>query len=241
MDCGFSTWLKEMFSESTFRSSFNEQKQEIDNFFGKDLKYHTSTKDGDTINNYYVAMGWFFIFSLRIEFACDSSENCQFPYANYDKYLTKRNQNELIEYINWNDERVRSKNAMNQLKIELQINFPKQYKILVKNEADIRMASSSWIAATVCLWPLGIAVSIYMAFLLIKLFYANDLPMYNNIDVTVVIISIFLSLMMLALNIYIKKSILIFIHYQRLREIFFTLKVFDVLKKNRKGDANPNF
>lgn len=80
-----------------------------------------------------------------------------------------------------------------------------------------------------------------MAFLLIKLFYANDLPMYNNIDVTVVIISIFLSLMMLALNIYIKKSILIFIHYQRLREIFFTLKVFDVLKKNRKGDANPNF
>lgn len=55
MDCGFSTWLKEMFSESTFRSSFNEQKQEIDNFFGKDLKYHTSTKDDDTINNYYVA------------------------------------------------------------------------------------------------------------------------------------------------------------------------------------------
>ncbi|MCD8173343.1 MAG: hypothetical protein LUD76_07795 [Alistipes sp.] len=93
--------------------------------------------------SYFNAIGWFFRFYLRSEFACDTEECCQFPYMYYGKYLCRREAYHLVKHVSWTDETARSKNALNKLKMRVQLASKDEYSILVKNEAHVRMASSS--------------------------------------------------------------------------------------------------
>jgi len=105
-----------------------------------------------------LALGWYYLFSLRSEFACDKKENCQFPYTYYTEYLIKRDARDLVRHVIWKDKNSRSKNGLNRLKFRVQLAAPKEYNILVKNEAHIRMASSSWRVAKAMFWICGFSV-----------------------------------------------------------------------------------
>ncbi|MDR1339269.1 MAG: hypothetical protein LBK58_04360 [Prevotellaceae bacterium] len=167
-----------------------------------------------------LAIGWYFLFLLRSESACDKKENCQFPYEYYNTYLIKREETHLLEYAkHWcKDERARSKNALNRLKLKLQLIANQDYNILIKNEAHIRMSSSSWYVAEKNIW---INVIISLIFFIL-LFWEPDF--YQNQYMYLIII---LPVLMFLLNSFIYRSVIKYLHYQRLREIFFVLQVFD--------------
>ena len=161
------------------------------------------------------AIGWYFLFLLRSENACDNEQDCQFPYEYYNTYLIKRKETHLLEYAeHWcKNEKSRSKNALNRLKLKLQLIAGQDYSILVKNEAHIRMSSSSWYVAGQNMWISGV-----FSVLLLGYIYLQNLNLW---------IVILFPILMLLLNWFIHRSIIKYLHYQRLREIFFVLQVFD--------------
>jgi hypothetical protein len=164
-----------------------------------------------------LAIGWYFLFLLRSENACDNKLDCQFPYEYYNTYLIKREETHLLEYAkHWcKDERARSKNALNRLKLKLQIIANQDYNILIKNEAHIRMSSSSWYVAEKNMWINAIILLIFFILPFWKPDFCQNMYL------------IVLPGLMLFLNFFRYRSVIKFLHYQRLREIFFVLQVFD--------------
>jgi hypothetical protein len=136
----------------------------------------------------------------------------------------------LLEHTTWCEaESSRSKNALNKIKLRLQLVANKDYNILVKNEAHIRMSSSSWYAAKMN-WKIG-WVSIVLL-ILIVLF--KDKPIVESLNcphILSVIRNNFVVFLfpasVIMLNRHIYKASIKFLHYQRLREIFFALQVYD--------------
>jgi len=171
----------------------------------------------------YLALCWFFLFWLRSEVACDNENDCQFPYEYYDTYLIKRNELALVRHATWcKDKDSRTKNAINAYKLKIQLKSKEAYNILIKNEAHIRMASSSYRVARTMLLIASIAMFIPPALLLPP---SGATPLWELCKYMFVFICMPLSI--LCLNAFIWYSVIEFVHYQRLREIFFVLQVFD--------------
>ena len=179
-------------------------------------------------NPEFLAIGWYFLFCLRSEVACDNEYDCQFPYEHYDTYLLKRGELNLVKHAVWcKDKNSRTKNAINTFKLKIQLKSKEAYNILVKNEAHIRMASSSYRVANMArkIALVAIPVSFVLLFPFGKEF-SLELIKY-----AIVIFSMPVSIFIL--NIFIKNSVVEFLHYQRLREIFFVIQVFDELVRYR--------
>ena len=207
------------------------------------IKIDNSVKNDKADNAaYLVAAGWYFIFLLRSEAACDNGKDCQFPYEYYNTYLIKRGENHLLDHVKWcNDERSRSKNALNKLKLKLQLIAPADYNILVKNEAHIRMSSSSWYVSRAIMKISGFIAITMIVMLLFYIFKDKIFECFtfiknlgNNaffempvIPLIIAVIIISLPSMVFFLNLFIYNSAIKYLHYQRLREIFFVLQVYD--------------
>lgn len=86
----------------------------------------------------------YLILHLQNESGCCTEERCDFPYISYYKYLLKRDKLELLKLVSWTTPSSRTKNQINDYKIELQTKVPNAYSIISRNESHIRMASSSW-------------------------------------------------------------------------------------------------
>jgi hypothetical protein len=234
--------------EQDFSDKYIGKWKEQNEILSEFLKPYMKTKDFPDFTKeeqecekaYILAIGWYFLFLLRSENACDNKQDCQFPYEYYNTYLIKREETHLLEYAKWcKDERARSKNALNRLKLKLQLIANQDYNILVKNEAHIRMSSSSWYVAEKNIWINVIILLIFS----ILLFWKPDF--YQNMYFIII-----LPVLMLLLNFFIYRSVIKYLHYQRLREIFFVLQVFDEYfgegciyrkietedNKNEKGD-----
>ncbi|GAB6010758.1 hypothetical protein [Viscerimonas tarda] len=183
-------------------------------------------------NTFLLALGWYFLFSLRSESACDNEEDCQFPYVFYNTYLIKRNEDHLLDYVEWYEKNSRSKNAINKLKLKIQLVAQREYNILVKNEAHIRMASSSWAVSITNGYIGGVSFIFLLAFTIVDThsFMNHDICNFLNTvlsDKAYILIILLLPVLVLLLNLFIRKSVIEFLHYQRLREIFFVLQVYD--------------
>jgi hypothetical protein len=193
-------------------------------------------------DSYLISTGWYFLFLLRSENACDNEEDCQFPYVYYNTYLIKRKEIHLLEYTEWcQDYRSRSKNALNKLKLKIQLIAKRDYNILVKNEAHIRMSSSSWyVSKSNMMISFLSTISIFSV---TCLFHTKFFPDCNfSISINSVL-AILLPVFAFLLNLLIYHSAIKFIHYQRLREIFFVLQVYDeyfgkncINRNRRKND-----
>lgn len=191
------------------------------------------------------------ILSVQSEQACESKETCNFPYSSYFKYLLKRDEGELAELARWHNENTRSKNMLNNYKTFIQLTAPKSYQIMVKIESHIRMASSSYYAAKVLRTWLWLGVLIIMVAFFI---FNNDDSIKEiaskissghwpdekiHLEQLIIILCPLFNLLLLK---YLKKSILKFIHYQRLKEIFTSLVVYKYVLDRKKaagaGDKN---
>lgn len=163
------------------------------------------------------------ILHCQMEIGCATKERCEFPYISYYKYLLKRNLLELVEHVNWITVEERTKNKINSLKIRVQIFANEAYAMINKNESHIRMSSSTWHITK----PLVVVSSVsFVVFFSIIILY---LIRRCRIDVLQYIAAI-LPLLMLFLVRYIRKKITKYIHYQRLREIQYTLQIYDQCK-----------
>jgi len=179
-------------------------------------------------NSEFLAIGWYFLFYLRSEVACDNEEDCQFPYEHYDTYLLKRGELNLVEHTTWcKDKDSRTKNALNSIKLKIQLKSKEAYNILVKNEAHIRMASSSHRVVKL-VWKIALCA----IFISSGLLFPFEKFSYELIKCAIVIS--FMPISTLIVNIFIQQSVTKFLHYQRLREIFFVIQVYDELKKSKK-------
>jgi len=209
-----------------------------DNIVVKKLLIPFIKPNEDENNPKFLALGWYFLFCLRSEVACDNEDDCQFPYEHYDTYLLKRGEFNLVKHAKWcKDKDSRTKNAINTYKLQIQLKSKEVYNILVKNEAHIRMASSSYCVANltrkivlfaaifiplILLFPFGIIFSTEPI---------DSIKLMELLKYTIVICCMPVSIYFL--NKFIRNSVLEFLHYQRLREIFFVIQVYDELVKNK--------
>jgi len=115
--------------------------------------------------------------------------------------------------------------------VKIQLKAKEYYNIIVKNEAHIRMASSSYWVATKSRWV--VFASVILLFSLIQKVF----PESHGWDLLLrAACVLWLPIGVFWLNWFIKKSVINFLHYQRLREIFFVLKVYDeFVKKNESN------
>ena len=86
----------------------------------------------------------FCVLFMQMDAGCASETRCEFPYVNNYKYLLKRGMYELVEHVDWVTTEGRTKNKINQKKIEIQIFASEAYALINKNESHIRMSSSTW-------------------------------------------------------------------------------------------------
>lgn len=240
-----------------FESYLSEARKMLANSYESELHHNDeekkkSKKKKETAFNYnkYMAYGehilaCYLLLCLQNDSACSNSGNLSdYPYLEFYKYLIKRNETDLLKYVDWSPAGARTKNKINRMKISIQLDYPDAYAILNKNESHIRMASSSW---HVSRFIKVIASYSTIAFLMIaglfiaKHFYLVD---FDNVKddvmkyflehinkVLVILPPLLLYWLMKLMN----ERIEYFIHYQRLREIYFTLFIYHKLDEKMKS------
>ena len=230
----------------------------------------------------------YMILHMQNESGCATEDRCDFPYMSYYKYLLKRELKDLLKYVKWCTPATRTKNQLNQYKIELQLHVPNAFSIISKNESHIRMASSSWHVARVIRILSIISLIFTIGFGIAGIYYHKDnnseanrteikaeirkkhiahvvlnyneltnsviktpsdslysdskqtdqnnieykryidtkLPFVANTSLPNEYLAILFPILTWALAAYIRRNVPRFIHYQRLREIYYTIKIF---------------
>ncbi len=154
----------------------------------------------------------------------------QFPYNNLKMYLEKRGWLNLSEIVNWDAQKnnensneiyPRSKTFINALKIRLQFYFPEHCSTIIKNEAHIRLSTSMWyVCKTIMLTGVIGVLVVLSGFFIFKIFnsaeaflHKKEIFLYGLISFSTIIVSLIF-----------KMGIEAFLHYQRVREIFYVLE-----------------
>ena len=167
------------------------------------------------------------ILNIQSELGCISENNCTFPYVYYYKYLLKRNLSSYLDEVTWNADHSRSKNVINNYKIEIQMFAPEGYALVRRNESHIRMSSSTWHMAQ----PLKLLLSIVSLAKFISLFICDEgiCIKFNNMEYKQFVLFLIPFCILLFL-VYVQRRITHFIHYQRMREVFYTICIYDDYK-----------
>lgn len=199
---------------------------------------------------------YYSILHFQNEAGCATEDRCDFPYISYYKYLLKRKETELLRYVNWYTNDSRTKNKINKYKIKLQMFASNAYSILNKNESHIRMAASSWHVAEAMKWIVRVMMFITAIPIIVRAFlYFNEKIMNASIDnwlvdilthatlgtkMLMLCISFAFPFCMYRLLQYIQNRVTMFIHYQRLREIYHTLFIYYQWESNLNAGQKRN-
>jgi hypothetical protein len=115
----------------------------------------------------------------------------------------------------------RSKTYVNRLKIRLSFYFPEAYRRIVRNEAHVRLATSTWFvinAAKIFAWVGTAAAAV-----------ASAILAYETLQTAAVALAVapaFLTCLFVCYGCHKGRSAIErFIHYQRLREVFYVLEL----------------
>jgi hypothetical protein len=151
------------------------------------------------------------------------SEGAQFPYSHLGEYLEARGLDGLAAHVPWrgkaNSIDNRSKMFINILKIRLQAWNPRKCGDITRNEAHVRMMSSSWYAAQLLQWVyLALLALILAAWSLHQAWQHQFQPGFQFLSLIVTVLLVLLFAAML-----LRRAIVTFLHYQRVREIVFVL------------------
>lgn len=165
----------------------------------------------------------------------------QFPYNNLKEYLQSRGWNELADKIRWSyhegampENYPRSKTFINSLKIWLQFHFPEKCSTIVKNEAHVRLSSSMWyVSSKLMVYSLlGVVFTFISGFL----FWCSSVDGFNGIIKEVAFFFI-LSSSVLIMSWRIRGLVESFLHYQRVREIFYVLTTANFAEQSLKKES----
>lgn len=172
---------------------------------------------------------------LRSEYGCSTDGECEFPYAFLHEYLAKRGHYRLLPFVTWKENvDFRSKTYINILKTRLRYHFPEKCSEIIRNEAHVRLASSTWYV-TRALRSFSMAVVVSLVALLI---YPG---LEEGISGRSVIALFILPTAMIALAWVGKVRIEQFLHYQRLREIFYVLETSYIAFREHSDALYPPF
>lgn len=216
---------EDMTEQSKFQLSPNSESiiKEYKDYF--DSMEHTCSED---LLNLVIC---YCILHNQMDIGCATSDRGEFPYINYYKYLLKRNLLEPLEHVNWYKTEYRSKNKINSLKIQIQIFANEAYALINKNESHIRMSSSTWHMSFLLLLVTIVSFVSFAAILCYNMLSCSCTcnMCLCNID-NGHYMAVLLPLVMFLLVLYIRYSITHYIHYQRMREIQYTLQIYDQFK-----------
>lgn len=165
------------------------------------------------------------ILHCQMEIGCVTEERCEFPYVYYYKYLLKRNMGNLLQYVDWHMVENRSKNKINNLKIQIQTFAQDAYAVINKNESHVRMSSSTWHTTK----PLKIVTSFSLISLCIPIVIKCCQSSFCDTIASLELrhyFALILPFGMLFLVCYIRNRIRKYLHYQRMREILYTLQIY---------------
>lgn len=179
----------------------------------------------------------------RKNLGCASEAECEFPYPYYDKYLEQRGHQHLIPLVIWRDEPdKRSKTYINVLKTRLRFYHPDRCGILIRNEAHVRLAASTWYVSTLLksgslLCFLLAAVSALLSWGLNKeAAWAEFFP-----TIGWYLPSIAAPALVWITAGYAARGISGFLHYQRMREVFHVLETAFVAFRNTSEHLRPPY
>jgi hypothetical protein len=176
---------------------------------------------------------------LRADLGCDSIRDCQFPYPHYDEYLKVRGLHYLLPWVQWTKtKKHRSKNYINRLKIMLRQNHPDRCASIVRNEAHVRLASSTWYVARVLL-VLSLSGLVWLSLLV----WARVSSQSDTLGAVVVgdfLPEIACSSIVVVFSLYARFSIARFLHYQRMREVYYVLEIALVTLLNPPPTTRPS-
>lgn len=232
-----------LLEQQVFDSFVKDAKNVID--FGDDQCIVLSDKYEQYKKYCYYILACYLLLTLQNDSACSNNENLgDYPYLEFYKYLIKRNETDLLKYVDWSPAGARTKNKINRMKIDIQLDYPDAYAILNKNESHIRMASSSWHVSSFII-NISLICTIAIIIILGMLYLNRILPLdlneegiKNVLNFTFNHFNIFLvflpPLLLHKLMILMKNRIEHFIHYQRLREIYFTIFIYNKLARIKK-------
>jgi hypothetical protein len=163
---------------------------------------------------------------LQEDYACTTS-SCEFPYLYLKKYLLKRGHCHLVSLVPWDPKvpetaRHRSKTYINLLKIRLTYHHPKKCGSVVRNEAHVRLASSTWYVARSLKRICVLGLLIWLVPLCVRL-HSDDkgqiLHVLHTFWPTLVP-----AFFIFGMAWYGKRKVEDILHYQRLREVCFVLE-----------------
>lgn len=201
------------------------------------------TKKDFDANQMTSLLACFLILQIQNDTGCSHWDfQSDYPYNDYYKYLMKRNELELIRYVDWSQAGARTKNKVNRMKIDVQLDYPDAYAIINKNESHIRMASSSWyVARFVKIMAIICAAALFI--FTIMGHSDNDkiehISSFVYIPEKIIVLAILPPSLLAFLLYFLQHQIIKFIHYQRLREIYFTLYIYHKLKTKRCEQVQP--
>ncbi|MHA2113543.1 MAG: hypothetical protein ACW98W_18920 [Candidatus Hodarchaeales archaeon] len=185
---------------------------------------------------------------LKEELACTSEEDCVFPFPYFDEYLKRSGIEHLRKFIIWkNNIDNRTKNYINILKVRLRFYYPDRCGAIIRNEAHIRFASSTWYVGraveTICkIGFIGISISFALNSLLwLRLaktslrFNSIQEILPSHIGVLVVTFFVYMSGRLF------RRRVERVLHYQRQREVLFILETAWTAFWDKPEILNPPF
>ena len=157
----------------------------------------------------------------------DNPEECRFPYPNLKGYLEARGLHHLASLVTWQRTQTDecSKMFINVLKVRLYHLHPERCTLIAKNEAHIRLMSSTWFMArtlkvvgslSVALTGVTLAYTLYF-----NSVYTTGFPWAGYLAF---LPAIAVSIAGIAISYWIIGNIETFLHYQRVREAVIVLE-----------------
>jgi len=172
---------------------------------------------------------------LRSEYGCSTEKECEFPYTYLHEYLAQRGHHHLLVFVTWKENfDIRSKTYINVLKTRLRYHYPEKCSEIIRNEAHVRLASSTWYVARALRF-----FCVVTAFLLIILLIYPGLERGLSGRFVIALFAFPISVFALAWTG--KRRIEYFLHYQRLREIFYVLETAYIAFRDQPEILDPPF
>lgn len=169
---------------------------------------------------------------LKSNFACTRLEECQFPFPYLTKYLEHRGHHHLVPLVKWKDNTLRSKTHINAMKLRLRFHWPEAFRVIIRNEAHVRLATSAWYMARAVIWiSSGCFVIIVTSWILAILLGGNSVDEKTELIELVranlkwLLVPLLFPILTVFLAYFVKIFTEKFMYYQRLREVFFVLEL----------------
>jgi hypothetical protein len=178
----------------------------------------------------------------RSNLGCADLDDCEFPYPYYHLYLKQRGLEHLLPFILWQEEEkknFRSKIYVNLLKIRLRHYYPEKCGAIIRNEAHVRLASSTWYVAKI----LMIVSIICFCGSISAFFWSFKSNLFNDWQQALswYIPAIFAPSIVFMFSVFAWRTIRGFLHYQRMREVFFVLETAHTAFKDNLSLLDPPF